>query len=1757
MNKFLRITVRTVLWSLAGLLTLLLSISILIKIPKVQNYIVGKVTTYLEKELQTTVRIGYVHISFPKNIVLENVYFEDQQKDTLLSGEKLYVDINMLKLLKNTVEINEIKLKGIHSSIKRNDRGEFNFDFIINTFANEDNQTDKDPDTPPLKINIDKVKLDDIYFLYSDQWTGISAEVKLNHLDTRIKTFDLNDNMTFVLPRIMIDGLKTKVKQWTSVKQDSLLANVNSLNDTSQDLLPNIGIESIKLSNIEVAYEDAASKLSSIFFFDHVTAEIDEIDLNKEWVSLKLLALEGSDSKISFGTNKSIQVEKDSDSIAQESSVNWKVFSKKTIINDTHFRFDDENETPTDGFDYAHIALNDLNLDLRYLYFSTDSISGSLKNLSVIDHSGFDLKKLQADFTYTNTGATIQNLLAETATTRITDFLEISYPSLEVLDKKPELISIKARLNKSQIDMKDIHYFAPFLDTMEVMIPLMDKNFKIEGEIEGRLNNLHISKLLFSTLQSTELIASAHIQGLPDIDKVNIDLQLDKFTSSKHDLDQLIAKSMLPDSIQFPNHVYSRGTFKGGMKGFATDFSLNTDEGNVKVAGNLDMHVDTSYRAQISVSNVDLGHILNQDSILGIIDFDIQLQGKGLNPKNMVADLQGKINKIEALDYSYEDLSFDMQAQAGTIKGIALSPDPNIQFNLSLMADVTASYPAVNLNLMIDSINLQNLNITEDNIRYHGKIVADIPTADLNYLNGQINVVNSSIAYNNERFTLDTISLKAISDSSRNMLLLNSEFLTAHLTGKYKLLELNNSVKDIVQVYYNPDGEITDTLNYTPQNFEFSANIKPSKFVSDFLPELQQLEGISLDGRFNSEDKTLMAKLIAPKIMYDGMEFSGLGADIITVDSTLYYSILLEKMQVSTIELINTTISGEVIQNHLHFGIWIKDKLGKDQYHLGAHMSVLNNNYILSLLEDGFMLNYDNWDINPDNQLTFGNKGLHAQNFTVNSEEQSLSILSIDTINNAPLDVRFKNFRIETLSKLIESEGFSFGGGINGKATISRLESSPVFVSDLTVDRFYFDKDTIGNINIQVNNVTENTFGANIKVYGNHNDVNLVGKIIAPPNEASRIEAKLHLQPLTIHTLQAFSMGNLQKSEGDVKGVLDISGELNAPTIRGELLFVKAKLNPSMLNSDLLIDQQKVFFDNQGINFRNFEIKDARNNIAKLNGSILTKNYFDYTFNLNVTSNDFEVVNSTRENNDLFFGKLYVTSNIRIRGDLNKPIVDGNIKANEKTDIAFVVPNDNPGVIQREGVVKFVDRSDTLTHNVFARLDSMTQVTKLSGIDLTLNLQTDRLAKFQIILDEGTNEALHISGVAELNSAIDASDKITMSGTFTVENGEYVFNFGPVSRKFNFEKGSTITWNGDPLDAQMHITALYKERFPTLELVQNQIGAESPNLYKQRIPFDVKLLLAGELFKPEINFDIDLDENNAIVPQDVVSKVNIALSSLREDPAELNKQVFSLIILGRFMSANPFESLSGGGGAENIARNTVTSLLNSQLNALASDLITGVELDFNLQSEEDYLTGSGQHRTDLNIGISKMLFDDRLKITVGSNFEVEGGARPGEKTNNIAGDISLDYQLSKDGRYFARVYRKNEYQATLQGQYVETGIGFIINMNYNKFRELFMNSRALQNYYNPESRGFRRRFDVERMEVDSVYRDSVRQVIRDSLYLNNPEYRQRREKRKAEEVLKKEENDTTGNSIPKESSLNTVPIHNNRNEDDDTLYYEN
>ncbi len=143
---------------------------------------------------------------------------------------------------------------------------------------------------------------------------------------------------------------------------------------------------------------------------------------------------------------------------------------------------------------------------------------------------------------------------------------------------------------------------------------------------------------------------------------------------------------------------------------------------------------------------------------------------------------------------------------------------------------------------------------------------------------------------------------------------------------------------------------------------------------------------------------------------------------------------------------------------------------------------------------------------------------------------------------------------------------------------------------------------------------------------------------------------------------------------------------------------------------------------------------------------------------------------------------------------------------------------------------------------------------------------------------------------------------------------------------------------------------------------------------------------------------------------------------------------------------------------------SVSKLLTEQLNNLASDLIQGIDLNFGVNSSEDYSTGSLEQKTDLEIGLSKKLLNDRLTVTVGSSFGLEGPKTPGQSSSNIAGNVNIDYLLSADGRYRLRFYRRNQNEGIVEGQIIETGLGFTLVVDYNKFREVFQKrSKRIKN----------------------------------------------------------------------------------------------
>jgi hypothetical protein len=256
----------------------------------------------------------------------------------------------------------------------------------------------------------------------------------------------------------------------------------------------------------------------------------------------------------------------------------------------------------------------------------------------------------------------------------------------------------------------------------------------------------------------------------------------------------------------------------------------------------------------------------------------------------------------------------------------------------------------------------------------------------------------------------------------------------------------------------------------------------------------------------------------------------------------------------------------------------------------------------------------------------------------------------------------------------------------------------------------------------------------------------------------------------------------------------------------------------------------------------------------------------------------------------------------------------------------------------------------------------------------------------------------------------------------------------------------------------MDVNAVYIANTSPIDLVQNQIEAATPairNTYLQKLPFEVHLHMKGEILQPDVSFDIILPENKSYgVSNDIITQVDSRLAELRTDPGEINKQVFALLLLNRFVGQNPLSSSSNIFNASTYVRQSATKLLTEQLSQLAAGLINGVDLTFDLTATDDYTTGERRNRTEVNIGVTKQLLNERLTVTVGSNLELQGPRNSTQKSSNVLGNVAVNYALTPDGRYMIRFYRKNEYQGIIDGYVIESGLSFLISVDYEKFKEL-------------------------------------------------------------------------------------------------------
>ena len=1648
MRKFFKV----ILFIFLGLILLVGGVSFYLQTSSGQVFLTNRVVSYLKTKIDKPFSIQKITYKVPDWIEFEGVYFSDNQGDTLLAGQKMYINMDMLGLLNNQVSINEINLQNIKVNIKRTlPDTTFNFAYIIKGFASKTPPTTVKDTTKgiPLQYKIANLKFQNVGITYLDDVSGVDAKLYLKNTTTSFTDFDPATSK-YHLDKLFLNGGNMNLRLYKSLPTKS-----DTLKTTSDTL--DLAFNELDAKNIKWKIIEEESGLLNTVKLGRLTAKGNQLYLSGEKVHLKSINLFDTDASVVFGKKKNAP--KPAISGTKSSPNNWQVLVDKVMFDDDNIAYQDLSQPiQKRGIDYNNLKISKLKLNSERFFYSENKISGWIYSGSFKEKSGFQLQNLQTDFAYSNRQTFLRKFLFKTPQSILRDELVLNYKSFDELSKNIGKVRINTRLKNSQLAFKDILLLAPDLANTPPFKGNENEILKFSGDASGTVNNLKIGQFSMSGFNQANFKVKGQITGLPDVNRTALNLNVTALSITKKDLLKIAPKGSIPTNIELPNKVSIVGKIVGKLNNLALNTQLKSDLGDASFKGklvNITADKNQQYDGFVTFNNFEMGKFLKQTDQIGKITLSANIKGIGFDPKTVKASVDGTIQQAEIKGYNYKNvvLKANIANQIAQLKGNI--QDPNITLDIDTQADISKEFPSIKGNVKIGQLNLKPLGFYADNIGIRGDIDVDMQDTNPDNPSGKITINQGTLLQDGKPIKIENTTLIASNSAEGKKIQIDSPFLKGNINGNFNYLQLSDIFITTINRYF-----VLPDVAYKPitQPFNLLMDFKFVKhpLLQAFVPGLTRLDTARFTANLNSQADTIFrASLNLPFVEYDTIQIVKTTLSMTGNANTLTYKGGLDGVVLTSFRVRKTSILGDIRNNTASFNATFKDSVDKDRHAVAGLLQNVENQYRIRFRRGGLLLNYAPWQVDSTGYIQYGKAGLLINKFNIERGEQRLAINSTTATPNGPISIVTDSLNIENFVTLFGTDSTLAGGKIDGKILLSNYMATPSFTGDIAIKRFQFQRTDIGDLKVNAYNESANKITTKVSLLNQFNDVELIGSYYLKTKNA--LDFNLNIKKLSAQTIQAFSFGQLRRAKGNLNGEASIKGSTTSPQLLGNLNFDKVAFDVSQLGSRYMIDGQKLIFEGQTIRLNQFTVSDTLNQPLKVNGTVILTNIPEVKYDLTVNANNFLVINSTRKDNDFFYGKGIVDVDLTLQGISSKAKIDGDIKVRENSNISVIVPNTGNQVSETEGIVVFVNNK-TPSGEV-PKVDT-SQVINLANdfvSEISLNVEADDKSQFTIVVDEINGDNLVVKGNARLNAGVNAAGQPYILGSYDLTEGSYGITFEVLKRQFSIQKGSSLIWTGDPTNADVNITAVYNTTTAPLELMQNEV-TDNRDLYRQKMNFEVLLTMAGKLSKPNVSFKIQVQdkEKQGILSNEVFKAVDAKLKNL--DVNEVNKQVFALLILNRFFAQNSadfFSSGSGGNNAEAFARQSVSKILSDQLDKFATDLIKGVDLDINLASSQGFFNGQSTTRTDLSLGLSKAFFNNRIEVKVGRNFELENTSKVSRNPSEVFDNVSVNYKLTQDGRYLFRAFRKNQFQSVLEGFIVETGIGFSVTLEYGRFIEIF------------------------------------------------------------------------------------------------------
>lgn len=1623
-----------ILYPVVAILIVLVVLLVVLQVPAVQTYIAKRVTTVLAKDMNTELRVDKVRIGLFKTVTLKGLYAEDLQHDTLLYAGSIQADISLFQLLRQKVQINSINLSQVTAHVRQDRDSVFNFQFLIDHFAGN---TPKDTSSAPSawQVQVDKLTLNNIQGSYNDAVLAMDLNLQLPGLQLSMNGMDLN-TLAFDVRELLIQDADVQFVQHQTEKDSVPKPPGKPLE------FPDLGIklraEHLQVTGTRLAYNNEN--------FEPVATGLDPNHLDVEGLDLVVDSVLIEETTIAANLRQL--------SLKEQSGLTLKQLA-------------------------AHLAATDNSIDLRGLVLqtpnsevnnSTQLLFNTFANLedfmNTVDietrfgdsHVGWaDVALLLPDLKLPDVikpGAPLNLSLQGSIAGRVGE-LDISDLVAGVNDDTRLHLSGRLsglpNLDSLQYDValyelsSSYAALAPLL-AESILPPGLAKlgTLNLQARASGSMDSVTVEGLKLGTDAHTQLQANLTARHITDLSKLKLNLNLDALETNYQDLAAILDPSVA-DQLKPLGNLKYQAKLKGTLNNLAASGQLTTRAGSV--SHELKLSLDTSfntgsYKGKVNVKRLDVAALAGVDS-LGPLSLTVDLQGKGFNLDDMELNLVALVEKLNYKSYDYSGL--ELRSSLGnrfTETNLSLHK-PDLSFLLNVLVDLDTLNPNLKVHLSLDTLNAQHLGLYASPLSASGVLACDLSGLKADKLKGTLDLTKLHLSDSLNQYVLNSLKLETDIDGRSKKLNLNSDLGTASVQGTFDPENLQQAIIDILNDSY-PVGDIMSLkapiAKLPDQQLSARINITgATDMLMLFVPGLQHLGPIDVSAEINTAKKQLDLDANVPDLMYDsiaidrislqakpkdgGYRLTGSVNNVSHHDSTLIYGIELDL---------------SAADSTLHSSVAVLNDSANYRFLLSgvAHHS---HDTITASVIPPFYLNNNEWQMRADNQIQVTPHSADLYNLEFTRDDESFSL---QTIRQQLLTVGFDGFRLQELTDLIQMSPVDVKGRLNGYATINPFADHLDLLADLGIESLYVDTVSVGSVALQAK-----TKGTRLNLTASiegPNSFNLTG-FVDPTEETISIDA---LAPkLNLNLADPFLPDLLRDSKGYFTLKMKAAGNLYDPTISGSVQVHDASTYINFLAGRYALSSHEISITDQDITIPGITLLDPKNRTAVLSGHIKHNKFQDPVLDLNFKTDEFQFFDIAQGDNDMMYGKMMLKLNANIKGSPDLPTVKATAKTLDGTDLVLM-PTTQEESLKQEDFVLFLSPEELQAQNVDSVVLAERKYTaRVSGVDLSLNLEMTDDAKFEILMDPVSGDMLQFNGSGNLGVQVLPTGDVLVSGSYLLAGGQYVVSYnGKAKKEFTIASGSRIDFAGDPMNAVLDITAIYKTRTSTYGLVANQtsLSDAEKEAAQKKSEILVYLYVKGKLSEPTLSFDIGLPEGQSNLMTSTVAR---KLEQIRQDETELNKQVFGLLLFNSFITTNDNAGTNLGDSGEKIALSSVSKLITNQLNNLA-DKVKAVDISVNLDSyQNDYGSDGNQNIVnELGFQVSKGLANDRVTISVNGNVDLESSSSSTTGQNDvalttIAGDFVLEYKLTEDGRYRVSVFQSSDYDLLTESNTYKTGVG--------------------------------------------------------------------------------------------------------------------